>query len=303
MTSLPARASTPSRTPPRTPPRTRTRPPAPRRVRLLGRAAAVLALTAGALVSALPFYWMVVASTRDNAELFASPPPFLPGGRLLHNLVALQHSIGFGRVMLNSVGVSVVYTVLSSLISAMCGYGLAKYRFRGRGLLLGLVLATMMIPFQVLLVPLFQMMASLGWVDTYQAVILPFLANSFGIFLMRQAFLGFPDELIESGRMDGAGDLRIFYRIVLPVVRPQLGALVIFSFMTQWNAFLWPLLMLNTEDKYTAPVALYTLIGQSHVDYAGLILGSFLATLPVMLLFFLFQKQFVSGLLGGAVKG
>lgn len=299
MTSLPARASTP----PRTPPRTRTRPPAPRRVRLLGRAAAVLALTAGALVSALPFYWMVVASTRDNAELFASPPPFLPGGRLLHNLVALQHSIGFGRVMLNSVGVSVVYTVLSSLISAMCGYGLAKYRFRGRGLLLGLVLATMMIPFQVLLVPLFQMMASLGWVDTYQAVILPFLANSFGIFLMRQAFLGFPDELIESARMDGAGDLRIFYRIVLPVVRPQLGALVIFSFMTQWNAFLWPLLMLNTEDKYTAPVALYTLIGQSHVDYAGLILGSFLATLPVMLLFFLFQKQFVSGLLGGAVKG
>lgn len=299
MTSLPARASTP----PRTPPRTRTRPPAPHRVRLLGRAAAVVALTAGALVSALPFYWMVVASTRDNAELFASPPPFLPGGRLLHNLVALQHSIGFGRVMLNSVGVSVVYTVLSSLISAMCGYGLAKYRFRGRGLLLGLVLATMMIPFQVLLVPLFQMMASLGWVDTYQAVILPFLANSFGIFLMRQAFLGFPDELIESARMDGAGDLRIFYRIVLPVVRPQLGALVIFSFMTQWNAFLWPLLMLNSEDRYTAPVALYTLIGQSHVDYAGLILGSFLATLPVMLLFFLFQKQFVSGLLGGAVKG
>ncbi|MBO2459925.1 carbohydrate ABC transporter permease [Actinomadura violacea] len=295
MTTLPARAATPPRTP--------ARPTAPRRVRLLGRGAAVLVLTVGALVSAVPFYWMVVASTRDNAELFASPPPFLPGGRLLHNLVALQHSIGFGRVLLNSVGVSVVYTVLSSLISAMCGYGLAKFRFRGRGLLLGLVLATMMIPFQVLLVPLFQMMASLGWVDTYQAVILPFLANSFGIFLMRQAFLGFPDELIESARMDGAGDLRIFYRIVLPVVRPQLGALVIFSFMTQWNAFLWPLLMLNTEDKYTAPVALYTLIGQSHVDYAGLILGSFLATLPVMLLFFLFQKQFVSGLLGGAVKG
>nr|WP_244984573.1 carbohydrate ABC transporter permease [Actinomadura citrea] len=185
----------------------------------------------------------------------------------------------------------------------MCGYALAKYRFRGRRLLLGAVLATMMIPFQVLLVPLFQMMASLGWVDTYQAVILPFLANSFGIFLMRQAFLGFPDELIESARIDGAGDLRIFYRVVLPVVRPQFGALVIFTFMTQWNAFLWPLLMLNTEDKYTAPVALYTLIGQSHVDYSGLILGSFLATLPLMLIFFLFQKQFVSGLLGGAVKG
>ncbi|MEV5708432.1 carbohydrate ABC transporter permease [Actinoallomurus sp. NPDC052274] len=273
------------------------------RPRLLGRAVGYLFLAAGAVVSIVPFYWMVVASTRDNDELFRSPPPFLPGGRLLHNLVSLQHSIGFARVMANSLGVAVVYTVVSSLISAMCGYGLAKYRFRGRGLLLGLVLATMMIPFQVLLVPLFQMMSNLGWIDTYQAVILPFLANSFGIFLMRQAFLDFPDELIESARMDGAGDLRVFYRIVLPVVRPQLGALAIFTFMSQWNSFLWPLLMLNTEDKYTAPVALYTLVGQSHVDYSGLILGSFLATLPLMLVFFIFQKQFVSGLLGGAVKG
>lgn len=268
-----------------------------------GRVLFVLLLLVGAVISTAPFYWMVVASTHDNSELFESPPPFMPGGRFMHNLVELEHSIGFGRVMLNSAGIAVVYTVLSSLISAMCGYALAKYRFRGRGLLLGAVLATMMIPFQVLLVPLFQMMASLGWVDTYQAVVLPFLANSFGVFLMRQAFLGFPDELIESARIDGAGDLRIFYQVVLPVVRPQLGALVIFTFMTQWNAFLWPLLMLNTEDKYTVPVALYTLIGQSHVDYAGLILGSFLATLPLMLIFFLFQKQFVSGLLGGAVKG
>ncbi|MEV5748857.1 carbohydrate ABC transporter permease [Actinoallomurus sp. NPDC052308] len=273
------------------------------RPRLLGRAVGYLFLAAGAVVSIVPFYWMVVASTRDNDELFRSPPPFLPGGRLLHNLVSLQHSIGFARVMANSLGVAVVYTVVSSVISAMCGYGLAKYRFRGRGLLLGLVLATMMIPFQVLLVPLFQMMSNLGWIDTYQAVIIPFLANSFGIFLMRQAFLDFPDELIESARMDGAGDLRVFYRIVLPVVRPQLGALAIFTFMSQWNSFLWPLLMLNTEDKYTAPVALYTLVGQSHVDYSGLILGSFLATLPLMLVFFIFQKQFVSGLLGGAVKG
>ncbi|KAA2261476.1 carbohydrate ABC transporter permease [Solihabitans fulvus] len=271
--------------------------------RRLGRALVVLVLAAGAVVSVVPFYWMIVAATHSNSELFHSPPPFLPGGNLLRNLVALEDSIGFSRVMLNSLGIAVVYTLGSGLISAMCGYGLAKYRFRGRGLLLGLVLATMMVPFQVLLVPLFQMMASLGWVDSYQAVILPFLANSFGIFLMRQTFLAFPNELIESARIDGAGDLRTFYRIVLPSVRPQLGALAIFTFMSQWNAFLWPLLMLNSEDKYTAPVALYTLVGGTHVDYAGLILGSFLATLPLMVIFFLFQKQFVSGLLGGAVKG
>ncbi|GAA1965809.1 carbohydrate ABC transporter permease [Catenulispora subtropica] len=260
-------------------------------------------LAVGAFISVVPFYWMIVAATHSNDELFHSPPPFVPGGHLITNLKALEESIGFTRVMVNSLAVAVIYTLGSGLISAMAGYGLAKYRFRGRGLLLGLVLTTMMVPFQVLLVPLFQMMSNLGWVNSYQAVIVPFLANSFGIFLMRQAFLDFPDELIESARIDGSGDIRTFYRIVLPVVKPQLGALAIFTFMSQWNAFLWPLLMLNSEDKYTAPVALYTLVGGTHVDYSGLILGSFLATLPLMAIFFIFQKQFVSGLLGGAVKG
>ncbi|MGW1842336.1 carbohydrate ABC transporter permease [Streptomyces sp. NPDC001966] len=272
-------------------------------VRRLGRYAVRLLLAAGAVVSLVPFLWMAVASTHSTSELFHSPPPFLPGGRLLDNLVRLQDTIGFGRVLLNSVGIAVVHTTLSSLISAMCGYGLAKYRFRGRGLLLGAVLATMMIPFQVLLVPLFQMMASVGWIDSYQAVILPFLANSFGILLMRQSFVDFPDELLESARIDGSGELRTFYQVVLPCVRPQLGALVIFTFMAQWNSFIWPLLMLNSEDKYTVPVALNTLTGLSHVDYSGLMLGSLLATLPLMLLFLLFQRQFVAGLLGGAVKG
>ncbi|MCX4849588.1 carbohydrate ABC transporter permease [Streptomyces sp. NBC_00893] len=271
--------------------------------RRLGRYAVRLLLAAGAVVSLVPFLCMAIAATHSTSDLFHSPPPFLPGGRLLDNLVRLQDTIGFGRVLLNSVGIAVVHTALSSLISAMCGYGLAKYRFRGRGLLLGVVLATMMIPFQVLLVPLFQMMASVGWIDSYQAVILPFLANSFGILLMRQSFVDFPDELLESARIDGSGELRTFYQVVLPCVRPQLGALVIFTFMAQWNSFIWPLLMLNSEDKYTVPVALNTLTGLSHVDYSGLMLGSLLATLPLMLLFLLFQRQFVAGLLGGAVKG
>ncbi|MFJ6015664.1 carbohydrate ABC transporter permease [Streptomyces sp. NPDC092952] len=273
--------------------------PARRAGRLLVR----LLLAAGAVVSLVPFLWMAIASTHSTSELFHSPPPLLPGGRLLDNLVRLQDTIGFGRVLLNSAGVAVVHTVLSTLISAMCGYGLAKFRFRGRGLLLGAVLATMMIPFQVLLVPLFQMMASVGWIDSYQAVILPFLVNSFGILLMRQGFVDFPDELLESARIDGSGEVRTFYQVVLPCVRPQLGALVIFTFMAQWNSFIWPLLMLNSEEKYTVPVALNTLTGLTHVDYSGLMLGSLLATLPLMLLFLLFQRQFVAGLLGGAVKG
>ncbi|WP_223280815.1 carbohydrate ABC transporter permease [Streptomyces antnestii] len=271
--------------------------------RRLGRVAVWLFLACGAVVSLVPFLWMAIAATHSTSDLFHSPPPFLPGGRLLDNLARLQDTIGFGRVLLNSLGIAVVHTALSSLISAMCGYGLAKYRFRGRGLLLGAVLATMMIPFQVLLVPLFQMMASVGWIDSYQAVILPFLANSFGILLMRQGFVDFPDEILESARIDGSGELRTFYQVVLPCVRPQLGALVIFTFMTQWNSFIWPLLMLNSEDKYTVPVALNTLTGLSRVDYSGLMLGSLLATLPLMALFLLFQRQFVAGLLGGAVKG
>jgi lactose/L-arabinose transport system permease protein len=257
---------------------------------------------AGAFVSLFPFYWMAVASTNSTADLFRSPPPLLPGGQLLKNLQRLEEEIGFGRVVVNSLVIATLYTLLSAALSAMAGYGLAKFRFRGRGILLALILATMMIPFQVTLVPLFQMMATLGWINTYQAVILPFAANAFGIFLMRQAFLGFPDEIIESGRIDGAGELRIFWGLVVPSVRPALAALVIYTFMSQWNAFIWPLLVLGQEDLYTIPVALNTLIGQSRVDYAGLMLGSFVGTLPIIVVFLLFQRQFISGLLGGAVK-
>ncbi|MEU3077012.1 carbohydrate ABC transporter permease [Streptomyces laurentii] len=297
-------ALSPTRAPARVPAHVPARVPARTRpVRRAGRWLVRLLLALGALVSLVPFLWMAIAATHSTSELFRSPPPFLPGGRLLDNLVRLQDTIGFGRVLLNSLGIAVVHTALSSLLSAMCGYGLAKYRFRGRGLLLGAVLATMMIPFQVLLVPLFQMMASVGWIDSYQAVILPFLANSFGILLMRQGFVDFPDELLESARVDGSGELRTFYQVVLPCVRPQLGALVIFTFMGQWNSFIWPLLMLNSEDKYTVPVALNTLTGLTRVDYSGLMLGSLLATLPLLVLFLLFQRQFVAGLLGGAVKG
>ncbi|WP_311258387.1 carbohydrate ABC transporter permease [Microbacterium sp. WCS2018Hpa-9] len=262
-----------------------------------------LLLIGASVVSIIPFLWMVIASSHPSSELFGTPLPVLPGGALWENLARLEESIGFSRVMLNSLLIAVIYTVFSSIVSIMCGYGLATFRFRGRGVLLALVLVTMMIPMQVLLVPLFQIMAGMGWIDTYQAVILPFLANAFGIFLMRQGFLDFPPSLIEAARIDGASELRTFYRIVLPVAKPQIAALVIYTFISQWNAFIWPLLMLNTEANYTVPVALNTMIGMSRVDYSGLMLGSLLATLPLLLLFLIFQKQFVAGLLGGAVKG
>ena len=267
------------------------------------RAFGYLTLVVGTFLSILPFAWMLVAATHTTADVFASPPPVLPGGEAIENLLRLQDETGFAKVMLNSAVIAVVYTVFSSLLSAMTGFALAKYRFTGRGLVLGFILMTMMIPMQVLLVPLFQIMAALGWIDTVQAVILPFVANAFGIFLMRQSFENFPNELIEAARIDGAGELRIFFQTVLPIARPQLAALVIYTFMSQWNAFIWPLLMLNTESNYTIPVALNTMIGLSHVDYSGLMMGSLLTTIPMLVIFVAFQKQFVAGLLGGAVKG
>lgn len=271
--------------------------------RALLHAPIYLLLIAAAVVSLLPFLWMIISATHKTSELFVTPLPTLPGDQLWTNLLRLNESVGFGRVMLNSLGLAVVYTIFSTIISVMCGYGLATYKFRGRGILLGGILVTMMIPMQVLLVPLFQMMASIGWIDTYQAVITPFLANAFGIFLMRQGFMNFPYTLIEAARIDGASELRTFYTIVAPVARPQIAALIIYTFISQWNSFIWPLLMLNTEANYTVPVALNTMIGLTRVDYSGLMLGSLLATLPLMLLFLVFQKQFVAGLLGGAVKG
>ncbi len=280
-----------------------TKTPASRLGSILRHAPVYIVLLIGSIVSLIPFLWMIIASTHQTSDLFGTPLPILPGGELLTNLARLQESVNFGRVMVNSLGLAIVYTAFSSAVSMLAGYGLAKFRFRGRGMMLGLILVTMMIPMQVLLVPLFQMMASLGWIDTYQAVILPFVASAFGIFLMRQSFLDFPDSLIESARIDGANELRTFYRIVLPVARPQIAALIIYTFMTQWNSFIWPLLMLNTEENYTVPVALNTMIGLSRVDYSGLMLGSMLATLPLLILFLIFQRQFIAGLLGGAVKG
>lgn len=282
---------------------TESRGPGKALYHFLTRSPVYLFLAIASVISLLPFAWMIISSTHKTSDLFVTPLPILPGDQLWENLIRLNESVGFGRVMVNSAGLAIVYTAFSVVISVMAGYGLAMFKFRGRGILLGAILITMMIPMQVLLVPLFQMMASVGWIDSYQAVILPFLANAFGIFLMRQGFMNFPHTLIEAAKIDGASEIRTFYQIVVPVAKPQIAALIIYTFISQWNSFIWPLLMLNTESHYTIPVALNTMIGLTRVDYSGLMLGSLLATLPLMILFLLFQKQFVAGLLGGAVKG
>jgi lactose/L-arabinose transport system permease protein len=204
--------------------------------------------------------------------------------------------------VLNSTLVATIYALLGGLVCTAAGYAFAKFRFRGQGALFGIVLVILALPSQVTLVPLFQIMVQLNWLNTYQALILPNLALPFGIFLMRQTMQSVPDELIQAARVDGAGEFRIFAQIVLPTMRPALAALGIFLFLAQWNDFVYPLIVLRTSDAYTVPVALASLQGLSDTDYGQLLAGTMVSVLPVLGLFLFLQRHFVAGILAGAVK-
>ena len=264
--------------------------------------ATYLALSVTVFMSLFPFYFMFISSTHTTGEILSLPPNLLPGANLSKNLAHLNEEFSMARVFFNSMFVSVVYTILSLLLDSMAGYALAKYRFKGRDALFSIILVTLMIPTQVLLVPLFSMMNRIGWANTYQAVILPSLANAFGIFLMRQNMISFPDSLIEAARIDGYGEFSIFFKIVLPIMRPALGALGIYMFMAQWNNFMWPLIILSTKDMYNFPVALATLNGLQRIDYGAIMTGSTIATIPIMAMFLIFQEQFISGIMEGSIK-
>lgn len=260
------------------------------------------AIASGAVFMALPFYWLIIATTYPSNEIFTTPPHLLPGPAFWDNLVGLFTDTMFARAMVNSLIVSGIYTLLGLVICTAAGYAFAKFRFPGQNLMFGAVLVTMALPSQVTLVPLFQLMVNIGWLDTYQALILPNLALPFGIFLMRQTMYAVPDELLQAGRVDGAGEFRLFLRIVVPTVRPALSALAIFLFLAQWNEFVYPLVVLRTPDSYTIPVALATLQGIGTTDYGQLLTGTFLSMLPILILFLFLQRQFVAGVLAGAVK-
>ncbi|WP_225793854.1 carbohydrate ABC transporter permease [Streptomyces aculeolatus] len=250
----------------------------------------------------IPFYWLVVASTHSTADIFGSPPPLLPGGHLGENLASLQETVSFGQVVLNSLLIAAVYTVCAGLVCTLAGYAFAKYRFKGQNWLFGVLMLGLVIPNQVTLVPLFQLMADWQWLNTYQAVIMPNLALPFGIFLMRQSMAALPDELLDSGRMDGCGEFKVFLRVVLPPMKPALAALAIFLFLFQWNDFIWPLIVLRDSGSYTIPVALASLQGVDDTDYGAILTGTAVAAIPMALVFLALQRHFVSGLLAGAVK-
>jgi cellobiose transport system permease protein len=256
------------------------------------------------VLSTFPLYWMLVLASRTNDEVIALPPPLTPGGHLAGNVRKLfeNQDVLFAKALINSFIVAGTITLGVVTFSALAGFAFAKLRFRGSNLLLGIVVLTMMVPIQLGTIPLYMMMSWLGLQGTLPTVILPFLANGFGVFMMRQyAGQAVPDELIEAARVDGASTLRIFFSVVLPALRPAAAILGLFTFMQYWNDFLWPYVALNPEHP-TVQVALSRLSSGYYTDQALVMAGTLMATLPLIVVVVLFGRQLISGIMDGAVK-
>ena len=264
---------------------------------------AVFALVAATML--FPLFWMLASSLKSPQELQALPPAWLPADPAGAAYAQVFEVVPFGRAFLNSVIVAGGTTVGIVLTSIMAGYVFAKHRFRGRNLLFNLVLATMFLPPIVTLVPLYRMVESMGLVDTYAGAILPFLANAFGIFLMRQFIGGIPNELLESARIDGASEWTILWRIVTPLLGPATASLVVFAFVFHWNSFLWPLTVLQSETMHTVVLALNRLVSYtSAIRFQNVVMaGAAVAILPSVILFVLLQRYFISGISTTGVKG
>ncbi|WP_149202103.1 carbohydrate ABC transporter permease [Actinotalea subterranea] len=255
----------------------------------------------GALVMLFPFVWAVVTSISPGSGLSATPQLF-PDDPSIAAYQQLFADLPFGRVVLNSLGLAVAATVAQVVTSAMAAYGFSRLPFRGSGAVFALYLVTMMIPFQVLIVPLFVEMKALGLIDTYLGALLPSVASGFGVFLLRQAVNQVPRELDEAATIDGAGHLRIFTQVVLPNIRPAVATLVVFGFMSSWNAFLWPLIILRSPELHTLPVALQTLQGQYTTQWDVVMAGSVVSILPMLALYVFAQKYVVQGVASSGLK-
>lgn len=261
------------------------------------RLLAYAALTLGLVVWIFPFVWMVSGSVKTQAEIFAHPPTWWPRHPTSANFDLWLHQLSFGTYFSNSLIVAVFTVVGNLLFCSMVGYALAKIEFSGKRLLFAAVMITLMVPGVVTFVPLFVIVAKMGLLNTYAALILPFLASPLGVFLMRQFMLDIPDELIEAARLDGASEIRIFSRVVLPLCGPALATLAILTFLGSWNNFLWPLVATQTQDRYTLPIALslYS-TGQFATNYGTLLAGAVLIITPILALFVALQRYFVQGM-------
>jgi len=255
-----------------------------------------------ASMTLIPFLWMISASFMPQGGANQFPPRFIPDSFSLEHYIRLFKSMNILRYFFNSLVLSVSITGLSLLVNSMAGFAFAKFQFPGKESLFKLLLAAMIIPAQVTMLPLFLMMNQMGLINSYLGVIIPGMASIFGIFLIRQYINSLPDSLIEAARLDGASDFKIYWHIVLPLAKPILVTLGLFTFMGTWNDFMWPLIIMTRENMYTLPVAMANLSGEHAQDTELMMAGAVLTVLPVILVFLTLQRFYIEGIMLGSVK-
>ena len=261
------------------------------------------AILLGAVITLTPFVWMVSASLMPAGDANTFPPPFLPRRVTFEHYVTLFTRLDLARHFLNSAVVTVLATLFSVVCNGLAGYAFAKLVFPGRDKLFRALTLALVVPAQVGMLPLFLLLREMGFVNTYAGVVVPFLASVFGIFMVRQYVIGVPDDLLHAARVDGAGEFRLFWSVVVPVIQPILVTLAAFTFLSAWNDFMWPLIVLSDNRNYTLPVALAGLVGEHVMDTELMMAGSVLTILPAMIVFLVFQRAYVRGILAGSVKG
>lgn len=255
-------------------------------------------------IAIFPFIWTFIAATHTNTQIFQLSQTFIPGKNFINNYHDLADFSCIWRNLFNSVFIACMYTILVCCIDSMAGYAFAKFQFKGRDVIFFICLCSMFVPQQVTMVPLFIQLSSIKLINSPWAVILPSLTSVFGVFLMRQNFFSFPDELIESARIDGAGDFKIFLRIVIPTMTSTFAILGILAFVQSWGNYLWPLIVLNIKKSFTLPLVLALMrAGANVINYGAIMVGAVLALIPVLIIFLFSQKNIISGVLSGAIKG
>lgn len=271
--------------------------------RRLGQAGYYIISILLAVLALIPFLWMISTSLKSRGALMSIPIEWIPAEPTLDAYTEVFSRFPFLRTIGNSLFISVAFTLITLVSASMAAFAFAKLRFRGSGVILSIYIATMMIPTQVTMIPLFVVMNRLGLIDSYASVILPSMFKPFAVFLLVQQMKTIPNDYLDAARIDGAGLFHIYFRVALPLCIPTLATLAVTTFMESWNDYLWPLLMLTDRNKMTLPIALSTLNGQHNTEYNVLMAGSLISMIPIIIIYIAAQKQFKAGLMAGGIKG
>lgn len=273
-----------------------------KRKRNLSKTFIYIFLGSGLVLNLAPLLWMVSTSLKSPGEVFRMPPNWIPDTFVFENYLKVFELVPFDKFYLNSIIVSVVVTLITVILCSTAGFAFAKLEFPGRNFIFILFLSTLMIPFHVVMVPLYSIVATLGWIDTYAGLILPQISTAFGVFLMRQFMLSIPDSILEAAKIDGSSTFYTFWKIVVPIQKPAIATVAIFTFNSSWNNLLWPLLVTNTEDMRTLPVGMALFRSVRTIDWTAVMAASVMSLIPMIIFFIIMQKQFIRGLTAGAVK-